>query len=222
MTITLFYSHFCPPARSALLIAKALKLKLKIEEVDLLSESYKLTPFKRQHPEKTVPCLKDGNNFVWDSHAIAGYLVNQYGVKSNLIPRNIIQKAEVDRLLHFDSEYLTPLACDALVPVLFQRNHLISKSLKKSVGDVYSILDKQLHNSKWLIGNDITIADLCCISSISTLDLVIPIEENSTLFGYVKNFKELPYYQEGNQEGLNIMAELVLNKIISYKYGYIL
>lgn len=219
MTVTLFYSPFCSPARSVLLIAKALKLKLKIVEVDLLSKNYKVSPFKKKHPEKTIPCLKDGNNYIWDSHAIAEYLVDLYGAQSRLLPKSSLQKAKVTRLLHFDTEYLIPLACDTLVPVLFQRKHVIPTALKNSVDDVYSILNEKLKKRDWLIGKSVTIADLCCISSITTLDLILPVEKNSKLFDYMQKFKELPYYQEGNQDGLNIVAEYIMKNIFSYKFG---
>lgn len=219
MTITLFYSPFCPPARTVLLVAKALKLPVKIEQVDLLSTRYKQCSFKKQHPEKTIPCLKDDNHFIWDSHAISDYLLNKYGQRSKLRPKNFIQKAHVQRLIHFESEKLLPLTFNAITPIVFRGKSVISNTLVKSISKTYSILDRELLNYDWLTGNSPSIADLCCISSLSTLDLIVPVEENSNLFFYMQQFKELPYYQEGNLDGLNIVAGVLLDKIVKSRFG---
>ncbi|KAL3285203.1 hypothetical protein HHI36_019318 [Cryptolaemus montrouzieri] len=218
MTVTLFYSPICPPARSVLLVAKALGLKLQLQEVDLLSNNYRRCKFKQEHPEKTIPTLRDGNHLIWDSHAISEYLINQYGRKSDLRPQNIIQKAHVDRWLHFDTEYLVPLTCDVLIPILFHRKYVIANSLKSSVKKIYGYLNTELSESTWLTGASPTIADLCCITSLSTLDLIVPVKQKTKLFSYIKQFRNLPYYQIGNQDGLNQVAEVLMDKIILNKY----
>ncbi|KAK9880847.1 hypothetical protein WA026_013174 [Henosepilachna vigintioctopunctata] len=222
MTLTLFFSPYCPPARSVLLVATALNLKLHLKEVDVLSKSYIKSDFKKEHPNKTIPTLKDGETYVWDSHAVSEYLVNKFGRKSDLRPESVSHKAHIDRLLHFDTGHLIPTTYELLVPLLFHRKYVIPDYMKREVKNVYAVLNKELSNSKWLTGDYVTIADLCCITSITTLNLVVPADQGSKLYLYMKQFDELPYYRQQNSDALYKLADILLERIISNKYNKML
>lgn len=63
---------------------------------------------------------------LWDSHAIAGYLVGQYGKDDSLYPTDPKKRAIVDQRLHFDTEVLFPktfeifVCIDAFISFHFQ------------------------------------------------------------------------------------------------------
>lgn len=63
--------------------------------------------------------MEDDDFVIWESHAINGYLVNQYASEDTLYPKDPKQRAVVDQRLHFESGVLTPRFMDAFVSLLF-------------------------------------------------------------------------------------------------------
>lgn len=60
------------------------------------------------NPQHTIPTLADEDFIIWDSHAIAGYLVGKYSSDDSLYPKEPKKRALVDQRLHFDSGILFP------------------------------------------------------------------------------------------------------------------
>lgn len=61
------------------------------------------------NPQHTIPTLVDDDFIIWDSHAIAGYLVGKYSSDDDsLYPKEPKKRALVDQRLHFDSGILFP------------------------------------------------------------------------------------------------------------------
>lgn len=67
------------------------------------------------NPQHTVPTLVDGDLVIWDSHAIVGYLVDQYGKNDELYPKETKIRAVVDQHLHFDTGVLYPRVSTIIV-----------------------------------------------------------------------------------------------------------
>lgn len=76
-------------------------------------------------------------------------------------------------------------------------------------------MDKFLENSTFLAGESLTIADFCCVSTISTATIIIPIsaEKYPNLSKWYQLCKNLPYYEEANGVGLNKLDALVESKL---------
>lgn len=68
------------------------------------------------NPQHTVPILVDDDFVIWDSHAIAGYLVGQYAEDDTLYPKDDVRKrAVIDQRLHFENGVLYVRCCTASV-----------------------------------------------------------------------------------------------------------
>lgn len=83
------------------------------------------------------------------------------------------------------------------------------------VKEAYSFLECFLEGREWLAGDQITIADLCNGAVVSSLDAFVPIEEEKyeKLNVWLSKCKELPYYAECNQEGLDLLKNDVKERI---------
>lgn len=79
------------------------------------------------------------------------------------------------------------------------------------VKEAYRLLEAFLEGREWLAGDEITIADLCNVATVSTLEAFVPIEEegHEKLIAWLGKCKELPYYGECNQEGLDLLKQAV-------------
>ncbi|GBP18463.1 Glutathione S-transferase 1 [Eumeta japonica] len=82
------------------------------------------------NPLHTVPVLVDDDFIIWDSHAIAGYLISAYGSDESWYPRDPERRAVIDQRLHFDSGVLLPAFLEAevrySVPILEVHNALVN------------------------------------------------------------------------------------------------
>lgn len=86
----------------------------------------------------------------------------------------------------------------------------------EKVKEAYNFLEAFLEGKEWLAGDEMTIADLCTVATLSTIEAFVPIEEDGhheKLIAWLAKCKELPYYGECNQEGLDKLKEAVEEKI---------
>lgn len=93
---------------------------------------------------------------------------------------------------------------------------MITSHTRSGVSKAYQLLDKFLKNSTWLAGDDLTIADLCCVASISTLDYLLPISGVAfpQLYLFLERCTKLPYYNEINQAGVDNLGSRIQERLI--------
>lgn len=68
-----------------------------------------------------MPTLIDKGFTVWDSHAIAVYLVQKYSPDQRLYPSEPKKRAIVNQRLHFDTGILYPTLYNFVVGNYFKR-----------------------------------------------------------------------------------------------------
>lgn len=75
-----------------------------------------------------------------------------------------------------------------------------------------------LTNGKYVCGDTITIADYCCIASISSVDKIAPIDANKypKLLAWIKLMEGLPIYQE-NAPGAADLQKLLFETMAKRK-----
>nr|KAF7427469.1 hypothetical protein H0235_007163 [Vespula pensylvanica] len=209
---TLYMTELSPPVRSVLMTAYIIGLPLYKKEVNLISGEQRTAAYLKMNPQGTVPLLQDKDYYLWDSHAISGYLVHEYGKSDTLYPKDSKKRAMVDQRLHFDTGILYPEFKNIVYPVIGGEK-IITKEKINRVENVYKTFDSILANSetKWLVGDTITIADLCNIATLSTLELFVP---PTGKYHHLENWlasckKEIPGYDEVNQRGLDKLVNYV-------------
>ncbi|KAH0809059.1 hypothetical protein GEV33_013732 [Tenebrio molitor] len=183
----LYMSEICPSARAVVLTAKVLELTLELKEV----QPCKLN---QQH---AIPTLEDSGYVIWDSHAIIAFLVGKYGKDDSLYPRDNPRRSVIDQRLRFDSGVVSFITKTILNPILYEDN-------EKTITDIYTVVEHFFDdNNCWIAGDDISIADLSLIPSITSLDVVVPIDEKQfpKLARWVKKAESMPFY-EANKKGL--------------------
>ncbi|KOB69340.1 Glutathione S-transferase epsilon 3 [Operophtera brumata] len=104
--------------------------------------------------------------------------------------------------LHFDSGILFPALRGTVV-----------KNLTK-IKKAYDFADKFL-TADWLAGDDVTIADICCVATISTMNELLPIDssEYPKLSAWVERCSQQEFYKKGNVSGLAQFRGLAKSKL---------
>nr|UQQ66574.1 glutathione S-transferase epsilon 2 [Conogethes punctiferalis] len=215
MVLTLYKLDASPPARAVMMTIEALGIQdVEYVDVNLLERAHLKEDFVQMNPQHTIPTLKDEDFILWDSHAIATYLVNQYADGNPLYPKDPKKRALIDQRLHFDGSILFPALRNTIEPVIFRGEKAFKPESLQKIQAAYDFTEKFL-TSSWMAGDDITLADICCVATVSSLNAVVPIEESShpNIIAWIERCATKDYYKKMNQAGVEALGQLVKSKL---------
>lgn len=133
------------------------------------------------------------------SRAIMEYLAEAYGKDSTLLPKDIKVKSIVHSRLYFDAGTLYPrfmvtYVRKKVLHFYYCRHHLllphlffqltpaffggeITENNLKMLNDSLQVLDQYLSGQEWVASENLTIADIALVTTVSTIDvsLFIPV-----------------------------------------------
>ncbi|XP_031354260.1 glutathione S-transferase 1-like [Photinus pyralis] len=216
MSPKLYVIDVSPPVRSVYLAAEALGLNLEYIQLDLFSGEHLQPEFRKINPQHTVPTLVDDDGtIVWDSHAINAYLVSKYGKDDSLYPKDLAKRAVVDQRLHFDSGWAFLGVRNIAEPIIFWGDKTIPEQYKANALKVYDFLERFLDGNTWAAGDHVTIADFALIPNITSLNVLVPIDEVKfpKVRAWMQRSEKLPYYNGGNKKGLDDFVTLIDNRL---------
>nr|UUV68085.1 glutathione S-transferase [Dendroctonus rhizophagus] len=217
MTPKVYGIYGSPPFGAVLMCANVLEIKLDIEIVNILGKAHLQEDFVQKNPQHTVPLLDDGGFLLADSHAINGYLVGTYGSKNDpLYPKDDIKRrALIDHRMYLDCGIIAargfvitrPLGLNDIQPV--QRSF---DDLKEG----FTILDRQIkqENSKYIVGNQLSIADFSITSSVTCWGVFVKNWENEfpNIKAYIDRMKQESWF-EVHTEGINAFQRFISAKL---------
>lgn len=129
-----------------------------------------------------------------------------------MYPKNLVDRAQVDARLHFDSGFLFARMRFLYEPILYFGSKILPQDKIENLQKCWEILEGFLENSDYLCGNNLTIGDICCITSICSMDTFVPIDSKlyPKLTVWRKRMEQLPKYMElcgaGGSEVQKIVA----------------
>ncbi|XP_073845224.1 glutathione S-transferase 1-like [Musca autumnalis] len=210
----LYYTPGSPPCSSVMLCAGALGLELDLKAINLKDGDHLTPEFLKMNPTHTIPVLNDNGVVVTDSHVICSYLADKYAVDESLYPKDKVQRMQVDARLYFDCGHLFPRVRIMVEPVIYFGEASISEEKIRYMQRAYDGLEKALASGKYLCGDHLTIADLCCVASVASAEKFAPIEEDKypNVKAWLQRLSELPYYKKYNAEQADILYNLVQTK----------
>lgn len=182
----LYFAHFSPPARTALMTIRSLGLDVELKHVDFQQGDNKTDEFAKLNPLHQVPVLIDDDGFVLtESRAIAAYLVSSRRPDSPLYPTDPVKRAIVDQRLYYDATVVFQSHIDILVrtvdegfllllsfsflaqhPMVRSGDPQIPVAKKEHMKKVLSTLDSFLDGFDWMAGEQPTLADLSILSNL--------------------------------------------------------
>lgn len=150
-----------------------------------------------------------------DSHVIAGYLVDKYGRDDKLYPKDIVKRAQVDSRLFFNACNLFARSRMLFEPILFEQSPKLDEWRMNYIAKNWETLDRFVSETPYVCGNELTIADLCLIASISSACNIIKIDPATypNLTKWIERMKQLPYYQEKNGNGADLIQQIILDTV---------
>lgn len=85
----------------------------------------------------------------------------------------------------------------------------------KALDEAYTFLEKFLKKSTFIAGEKFTVADICCVATISCGNIITEIssEKFPKLYGWFRKCEVMDCYQNGNGPGIKELQNIVDKKI---------
>ncbi|XP_072396616.1 glutathione S-transferase 1-1-like [Diabrotica undecimpunctata] len=208
MAPKLYGDVLSPCVRAVLLTAKALNIALEFIPINLVGGEHLSTKYLKINPQHTVPTLDDDGVIIWDSHAIMIYLAEKYGKDTSIYPTDVAKRAKIHRLLFFECGELFSMH-RYLCGELFSKKK-ISEDIATEEVKALQFLEAFLTNSKYVAGDELTIADFSIWATLSNSLNLVPIEE--TKFPRITEWMEFMNqnpYKEINEPGAATFKKLI-------------
>jgi len=156
--------------------------------------------YGRMNPNRLVPTIEDGGLTLWESNAIVRHLAQKYG-RGALSPGDEQSYARADQWMEWCA---TTLYADIISTCFIglirtpakERNVGVIEAAAKRAGQKLAILDQALAGKSYILGNELTIADIPCGTLMYRyFNLGIPRPRLTNVEAWYKRLTERPAYQ---------------------------
>lgn len=153
------YYHPTPNSMKVVVLLEELELPFEVATVDIFKGEQHAPEFRKLNPNAKVPAITDDGVAIFDSHAILLYLAEKH---HRFWPQDRAARAATLSWLEFIATGLSPLSGQAVHFLHYAPEDLpyAKNRYVKEVERHYSVLDERLASSRFLAGDDYTIADM--------------------------------------------------------------
>lgn len=145
----------------AVLFAGLAGIAHEVVYVDLPSGEHKKEPYLKINPDGKVPAIQDGDVSISDSNAILVYLARKYA--PSFIPTDPVLEAQVQKFLTMAAGEVAFGMCAARLITVF--GEPFDPEFTQNLGnDTLQKLDKHLKDREYLVGDQMSIADVAIYS----------------------------------------------------------
>ncbi|KAH7960156.1 hypothetical protein HPB49_017461 [Dermacentor silvarum] len=210
MPVTLYNLTGSPPCGFVRCVAKHIGVELKVRNLDLANKEQLGEEYLKINPFHKVPAIDDDGFVLYESIAIAYYLLRKYAPKSDLYPDDVKARARVDQALATLSSTIQPQSSAFLRPRFFLKTKPTGEEVTAFEENVLKGIQHLIGDGKYAVGDKLTLADLSIVSHL-TLDLEIDSIDYSKypklVSYYERMMTELPYFEEIYRPGISYVKK---------------
>lgn len=161
--------------------------------------------------------MDDNGKYLWESHSICTYLIDKYSTENNhLYPKDYYIRGCIDQRLHFNSNVLKVLSETFFKPVIYRGANDFNNEYRIKIQDAYKSLELFFStNNQFLVGNEMTIADITCGCNVLRLSHIEPIDDQCcpNSCNWLMKLLDNEYFHQ-----LNLISWTELKKNVPAKY----
>ncbi|KAH8246897.1 hypothetical protein KR032_002989, partial [Drosophila birchii] len=204
-----YYTPVGSGCRTIIMVAKALGVELNKKHLSLSQQEHLKPEFLKLNPQHTIPTLVDNGFVIWESRAIAIYLVEKYSKDDSLYPKDPKQQAVINQRLYFDLGTLYESFVMYYYPI-FRAGQPPNADNFKKIEAAFGFLNTFLEGQEYVAGDHLTLADIAILSSVSTFDIVdFDISKYPNVARWYANAKKITPGWDENWDGLRQMVEKI-------------
>lgn len=190
-TIKLYNFPRSGHAHRAELMLSLLQLPTDLIFVDLAKGEHKQPEFLALNSFGQVPVLDDQGMVLADSNAILVYLAQKYG-NGRWLPTDPVGAAKVQRWLSVAAGQIAFGPARARLITVFGAPYNAEEVIARS-HDLLKVIDQELANSTYLVGNEPTIADVGAYSYIAHApEGNVSLEDYANVRAWLARIEALP------------------------------
>jgi glutathione S-transferase len=175
----------------------------EVKHVDYFAGAHKQADFLRINPNGAVPAATDGDFALSESNAILQYAADLNGAEK-YYPKDLKVRADINRWLLWEASTWFPscyvyLVENVVKPLLkAEPDQAILAKEAPNWHRLAGILDDRLAKSKWLAGNNVTIADIAVAAPMHVHNAAkLPIDEHENLKRWLQeDVEKLPCWRK--------------------------
>lgn len=143
-----------------------------LKKMDFFKSEQKEESFRKISPSQTFPAGVDGDLKIFESNAIMSYAADKYAKDSSFYPKDLAQRARVDCWLLWETSAWFPVCYKYLIQYTVnswmgkEPEMDIIKEAEPTFHKHARMLEDQLSQTKFLVGDSPTIADFAVASPI--------------------------------------------------------
>ena len=173
-----------------------------LNKIDYFQGEQKSPAYIAINPNASLPAMRDGDLTLWESNAILQYAADRNG-KAAFYPNEPTVRADVNRWLFWECAHWFP-SCYVFLVENCVKPLLGSKAdpeiLEKETPNFHKlagILDTRLAHTKWICGNNPTIADISVASAIHLREWQqLPLTVHKNLVRWIQDgVEQLPCWK---------------------------
>jgi len=174
-------------SRKVLAGLKLINADYSVKKFDYFQAEQKSPEFVAINPNAAFPALRDGDFILWESNAILQYAADKVG-NASAYPSDLKTRADINRWLLWESSswfgscyvYLVENCVKPLLGDTTDTNILTNEA--ENFHKLAAILDSRLSNSKYLCGDEATIADVAVAAPMHLHSWAkLPLSDHSNL-----------------------------------------
>ncbi|KAJ6640614.1 Glutathione S-transferase 1 [Pseudolycoriella hygida] len=180
--------------------------------INLLAGEHLTPEYLDMNPQHTIPTLDDNGDILWDSQAICTYLIDKYAPNDDLYTRELYTRARINQRLYFISSVFYPKMVMINGAILFRGATEFPQAGVDGINEAYGFMEQFLKSDSYLVGDSVTVADYCCVASVSTIQYAAPIDSYlfPNVFEWFERMKTIPFYDEVNGKNVEMFEQLVV------------
>ncbi|KAL3641045.1 hypothetical protein CASFOL_016013 [Castilleja foliolosa] len=136
--------------------------------VNMAKAEHKKPDYLKIQPFGQVPAFQDDSITLFESRAISRYICDKYASQGNrgLYGTNPLQKASIDQWLEAESQSFNPPSSVLVFQLAFaprmkiKQDEKLIKQNEAKLAKVLDVYDKRLGESRYLAGDEFSLADL--------------------------------------------------------------
>ena len=167
--------------------------------LDFQTQEHKAEAFLKINPNGKVPALVDDDFNLWESMAINHYLADKHKpdfLGTNSKERALVQQWNFWAISELQNPIIEVFIQKVFVPEDKRDQKVIDDNLNK-LPDLLKVLDSRLAASKYLAGNDFTLADLNTASVATILPAIgVEVASYSNIKNWLGAISERPAFQK--------------------------
>ena len=184
MSLVIYGRHTSYNVQKVLWLLEDLQLNYQHIEFGQNLGDTETDEFGKLNPMRKVPVLVDGDCVIWESNTILRYLANEHG-HGEWFVQDAYQRSLAERWMDWSQTIFEPAFVDVFwgyhrTPQALHNQAQIESGLT-SCQSCLSKLDDQLTNQPYLVGNHLSLADVCAsvfIFRLVEIDLEVELSVN--------------------------------------------